>query len=82
MVTMTQRIQEVKKLLNLVPNQNRFLDAHTPFSQAERLMQEIEAGMLSNPFIQDEDVEGLVGFIRGPLWAMARRHIEALRHAA
>lgn len=82
METMTQKIQEVKKLLNLVPHLNRFLDAHAPLSQAERLMQEIEASLLSNPFIQDEDVEGMVTFTRSPIWTVARQHVQTLRQAA
>ncbi|MFO1462524.1 MAG: hypothetical protein U1F66_02005 [bacterium] len=82
MATMTEKIQQVKKLLSLVPNQARAVEAEGSYHSAERLMQEIEHSMLANPFLQEEDLANLVRFTRGPLWTMARRHVETLRRSA
>ena len=45
---------------------------------AENLMSKMEALLLSNPFVTDEDVSRVVSFSRGNLWKQARQHVANL----
>jgi hypothetical protein len=45
---------------------------------AETLMNKMEALLLSNPYVTDEDVSRVVSFSRGTLWNQARQHVSSL----
>ncbi|KAB2841804.1 hypothetical protein F9K50_03275 [bacterium] len=82
MLTMKDKFQQVKDLLNHIQASGELSEAEQKLSLATRLMGEIEASLLGNPFLQDEDLVGVVRFNRGPLWSNARRRLESLRRSA
>lgn len=45
---------------------------------AENLMSKMEALLLSNPYVTDEDVSRVVSFSRGNLWKQVRDHVAKL----
>ncbi len=81
-MTMKEKFQQVKNLLNLVQASAELRDAEHKVSLATRLMGEIETSMLSNPFLQDQDLAWVVQFNRGPLWSNAYQRLESLRRSA
>lgn len=81
-MTMKEKFQQVKNLLNLAQGSSELRDAEQKVSLATRLMSEIEASLLSNPFLQDQDLTWVVQFNRGPLWSNAHRRLESLRRSA
>jgi len=81
-MTMKEKFQQVKNLLNLAQGSSELRDAEQKVSLATRLMSEIESSLLSNPFLQEEDLAGVVRFNRGPLWSNAHRRLESLRRSA
>lgn len=81
-MTMKEKFQQVKNLLTLAQGSSELLDAERKVSLATRLMGEIETSLLSNPFLQDQDLAWVVQFNRGALWSNAHRRLESLRRSA
>ncbi len=52
--------------------------AQKTYLNAENLMSKMEALLLSNPFVTDEDVSRVVSFSRGKLWKQVRDHVAKL----
>jgi hypothetical protein len=52
--------------------------AQKTYINAETLMSKMEALLLSNPFVTDEDVNRVVSFSRGNLWKQVREHVAKL----
>ena len=82
MATMKEKFQQVKNLLTSVQTSQEAQQAEANLSLATRLMNEIEASMLANPFLQDQDLVWVVQFNRGPLWMVANERVQTLRKSA
>jgi len=82
MVTMKEKFQQVKKLLTTIQSAQEPRKAEDSLSLAVRLMREIEGSLLANPYLQEQDLEWVVEFNRGPLWSSARGRVQALRKTA
>lgn len=82
MSTVKQKFQLVKKLLKSVRSSRQAREAEASIEQATRLMSEIETAMLSNPFLQVEELGWVVEFNRGPAWMVAKNRLDSLRKSA
>jgi len=82
MMTMKEKFQQVKKLLATIQSSGEARKAEENLTIAVRLMREIEGSMLANPYLQEQDLEWIVEFNRGPLWLSAQGRVEDLRKSA
>lgn len=76
--TVPQLFNKIQSQLQAVLQTADQTVAQKTIVNAENLMSKMEALLLSNPFVTDEDVSRVVSFSRGKLWKQVRQHVASL----
>ena len=79
--SMKDLFSKVQQQLNLTLQSRDARVAQQAIGTAEKVMAKIEALILADPMLNDEQLYRVVEFTRGSIWEQARRHAAVLQKA-
>lgn len=80
METQRSKLHFLRRFLDNAMTSSELRLVEQNLEAARKLMSELEASVLGNPFVTEEQITQLANLSRSPLWHEASRHLESLKH--